>query len=265
MGRQDRGRKSLRLKSKRFLSGNNILVLDIDHMPSTVGNVLPKGCSLWPAFWTVGPAWPYNGEIDLIEYVNIDSSGTTALHTSESCSMSSVPIDSFSGEWRRSWDGNLEMNCDWKAPGQDVNSGCVIGGPANSVGAAFNSRRYGDIKERKRRGSLRVGGENERKRDEEKGDEERGGIYVMQWAADKEITTFFFPRDEIPLDLKEKNPKPETWGLPYSRFIISPHSDCSPDHFKDHQIMFDTTFCGDWAGMTDTLCHIQGYATLTEQ
>lgn len=48
-----RGRKSVRITSKRVLNGNNLVLLDLDHMPTTVGNVLPKGCSVWPAFWTV--------------------------------------------------------------------------------------------------------------------------------------------------------------------------------------------------------------------
>ena len=48
-----RGRKSIRITSKRVLNGNNLVLLDLDHMPSTVGDVVPKGCSVWPAFWSV--------------------------------------------------------------------------------------------------------------------------------------------------------------------------------------------------------------------
>lgn len=49
------GRSSVRLSSKVILNGNVLVVLDMDHMPTTVGKVLPKGCSIWPAFWTFGP------------------------------------------------------------------------------------------------------------------------------------------------------------------------------------------------------------------
>ena len=56
------GRPSVRLTSnKSYQSG--LFVLDVAHMPGGI-------CGTWPAFWTVGPDWPNQGEIDIIEGVN---------------------------------------------------------------------------------------------------------------------------------------------------------------------------------------------------
>ena len=32
---------------------------------------MPTGCGTWPAYWLCGENWPYKGEIDIIEGVNI--------------------------------------------------------------------------------------------------------------------------------------------------------------------------------------------------
>ncbi len=45
-----RGRKSIRITSNKAYNGNNLIVIDAEHMPSSAGS-LPSGCSLWPAFW----------------------------------------------------------------------------------------------------------------------------------------------------------------------------------------------------------------------
>jgi hypothetical protein len=177
------GRKSVRLHSKRILNGNNLVIIDLDHMPSTVGQVLPKGCSLWPAFWTVGPNWPNSGEIDIIEYVNTYSNVTTALHTSYGCDQYSVSTDKYSG-----YAG--AKNCYVSAPGQSSNSGCGFRGQANSVGADFNTAG--------------------------------GGVYVLEWDTRQYIRVFFFPRKNVPEDIKNKQPNPSAWGLPYARYEIGP-------------------------------------------
>ena len=52
---------SVRITSvKTFYHG--LVIADFDRMPF--------GCSVWPAFWTVGPNWPNNGEVDIVEGVN---------------------------------------------------------------------------------------------------------------------------------------------------------------------------------------------------
>ena len=50
VGDNDRGRKSIRITSNKMYNGNNLIVIDVEHMPSSTGT-LPNGCGLWPAFW----------------------------------------------------------------------------------------------------------------------------------------------------------------------------------------------------------------------
>jgi hypothetical protein len=214
----ERGRKSVRLSSKETLNGNNLVLIDLTHMPTTSGaSGLPKGCSIWPAFWTCGPDWPNNGEIDLIEYVNTDSTVATTLHTSDGCDQGSEDASTFSGKWSNV-NGNPNDNCYVYANDQYANTGCSIEGQSNTVGNAFNTNGVG------------------------------GGLYALEWNSEKEIRSFYFTRDQIPSDIIRGEPDPESWGLPYARFAIGAESSCSSDHFHNHNIIFDNTFCGDWAG-----------------
>jgi beta-glucanase (GH16 family) len=57
-----RGRKSVRLESVSEYNSGSLLIFDINHMP--------YGCGTWPSIWMLGPNWPSNGEIDIIEGVN---------------------------------------------------------------------------------------------------------------------------------------------------------------------------------------------------
>lgn len=108
----------------------------------------------------------------------------------------------------------ITNNCDVNAPGQYKNAGCSIdaGGQSNTYGAGLNSIN--------------------------------GGVYAMEWT-DSGISTYFFPRSSIPSDITSGKPKPSSWGKPLSHFS----GGCDfANTMKDQQIIFDTTFCGDWAG-----------------
>jgi hypothetical protein len=207
-----RGRKSVRISSKAVLSEGTLLVLNLEHMPTTTGvGGMPEGCSIWPAFWTFGPSWPNDGEIDIIEYVNSDTTVTTTLHTNEGCDQASENTSLFTGSWSTS-NGQTYDNCDVYASG---NVGCSIIGPANTTGVAFDNNGVG------------------------------GGVYAMLWT-NYSIQVFYFPMNAIPSDISNGHPDPSSWGKPYARFELGVN--CPSSHFLNQSIIFDTTFCGDWAG-----------------
>ncbi|RDW79535.1 hypothetical protein BP6252_04173 [Coleophoma cylindrospora] len=71
-----------------------------------------------------------------------------------------------------------------------------------------------------------------------------GGVFATQWTSDY-IRIWFFERGSIPSDIQAQKPDPSLWGLPEANF----QGNCDIDaNFKEHQIIFDTTFCGDWGG-----------------
>ncbi|KAH8152347.1 uncharacterized protein LAJ45_03774 [Morchella importuna] len=189
------GRNSVRLESKaRFQRG--LIVLDLAHMPGSI-------CGTWPAFWTLGDNWPNNGEIDIIEGVNLNTQNAMALHTSDGCSING------SGQ-----SGTLiSNNCYVYAANQSTNQGCGIQDTrTSSYGTGFNN----------------IG----------------GGVYATEWNSDF-IKIWFFPRNAIPANVLSTTPEPTGWGTPVAVFQGS----CDINSkFISHKIIFDITFCGDWAG-----------------
>lgn len=70
-----------------------------------------------------------------------------------------------------------------------------------------------------------------------------GGVYAMEWTSSV-IQTWFWKQGFAPADIAAGAPVPGTWGQPVAKF-----TGCQIDeHFKDLQIIFDTTLCGSWAG-----------------
>jgi hypothetical protein len=73
-----------------------------------------------------------------------------------------------------------------------------------------------------------------------------GGVYAMQWESSG-VYVWFFPRGSIPSDIQNGAPVTGNWGLPIVAF--NGGSSCNIDSFfANENIIFDTTFCGDWAG-----------------
>jgi len=67
---------------------------------------------------------------------------------------------------------------------------------------------------------------------------------------------FFFPRGSVPADISAGTPQPDSWGLAQARW---PAASCAPfKFFNNHQAIFDTTLCGDWAGAVWGVAGIPG-------
>ncbi|KAI0871452.1 glycoside hydrolase family 16 protein [Hypoxylon argillaceum] len=90
-----------------------------------------------------------------------------------------------------------------------------------------------------------------------------GGVYALQWTSSA-IKIFFFPRTSVPADIEAGSPNPSNWGKPTASFS---GGSCNIDaNFMNHNIVFDTTFCGQWAGKVwdaDPVCSAK--ATTCEQ
>lgn len=72
-----------------------------------------------------------------------------------------------------------------------------------------------------------------------------GGIFAMKWD-ENSIAVWNFYRAAIPRDITTGTPNPDQWGTP-SAMLDS--AGCNiPRFFANHSIVFDITFCGDWAG-----------------
>lgn len=211
---RDWGRPSIRLESKRNWT-HGIFMADIAHMPG-------QSCGVWPAFWTLGSgAWPYNGEIDLIEGINLNVNNQITLHTSDNCTMITPPGAALSpvhDPKNRTWvRGVASGECSTNY----TTDGCYANGTVpDNYGDGFNANG--------------------------------GGIYAMQWTS-RFLKMWFFPRYAIPpaaqdaIDGTCDSPDVSGFGIPQAAFFGG--RGCNVDaRFKQHRLIFDTTFCGDWAG-----------------
>ncbi|KAH9924368.1 concanavalin A-like lectin/glucanase domain-containing protein [Amylocystis lapponica] len=96
-------RNSVRITSQDFYDYGSVWIIDLLH--------IPYGCSVWPAFWSKGPLWPNDGEIDIIEAINLMGNNQMALHTTEGCYHAPPPDQT---------GYNVGLDC-------GTGSGCVVG------------------------------------------------------------------------------------------------------------------------------------------
>jgi len=113
-------RNTVRITTQDSFPVGSVILLDVLH--------LPYGCSVWPAFWTMGDDWPLGGEIDIVEIVNLMNHNQMALHASTGCSKD--PNSQQTGS-------NVNSNC-------TDGPGCTVAETnTNSAGAAFANAQGG--------------------------------------------------------------------------------------------------------------------------
>jgi hypothetical protein len=164
----------------------------------------------WPAYWLLGQGaeWPLAGEVDIFEQVNNASSNKMTLHTKPGLAIS----DDLSGMATGS--KIATKNCDVNAAGQDKNVGCGIGMPAGTFGDAFNQND--------------------------------GGVFATE-VTSTGIKSWFFPRNALPQGVDFNDPQStENWPKPNALWTAKDVN--FDDYFKNLQMIWDITFCGDWAG-----------------
>eukprot|EP00562_Extubocellulus_spinifer_P006559 CAMPEP_0178522318 /NCGR_PEP_ID=MMETSP0696-20121128/28470_1 /TAXON_ID=265572 /ORGANISM="Extubocellulus spinifer, Strain CCMP396" /LENGTH=673 /DNA_ID=CAMNT_0020153427 /DNA_START=123 /DNA_END=2141 /DNA_ORIENTATION=+ len=228
-------RESIRLEGKRRFH-RGLFILDLRHMPT--------GCGVWPAFWLTDEAnWPVNGEIDIVEGVNFQSTAKTALHSTQVCKMDDVPLGTKTGSWddatgvpdaktgKPSMAIREATNCYVYDPHQWLNQGCVaVDEDGDSLGQPLNDNG--------------------------------GGVYALDWdPINRHIRTFVFtPHNKVPQNLVDTirtaggpdeervAPDPGQWGLPYGYFPIGEATNCPASHFRNMRLVFNLAFCGSVSG-----------------
>ncbi|TGO88463.1 hypothetical protein BPOR_0161g00170 [Botrytis porri] len=171
-------------------------------------------CGTWPAFWTVNTTnYPQYGEIGILGNIHEKTVSLQTLHTGEGCYISGNQYST------QSKDNVTTYNCDDSATSsifgtQEGSSACSgTNSDPNSYGTTFNSNG--------------------------------GGVYAMQWTSDV-IRMWNFGPHAIPADITAGTPDPSTWDLPA---FTTEGGVCNIDGlFANHKIIFDTTFCGVYAG-----------------
>ncbi|THH17007.1 hypothetical protein EW146_g3741 [Bondarzewia mesenterica] len=168
----------------------------------------PWGCGVWPAFWTLG-----NGVWPQTGEIDI----IEGVHDNEHNQVTwhtnpgctLTPTANFTGSIVQS-NGQPNLDCQ----GGSTNPGCGI--------TEWSRASYGPTF-----------------------DSQGGGVFAMKWDQDG-IAVWGFYRVAVPQDIEDGSPNPANWGIPVAMLA---QDNCDPlTYFVNHSIIFDITFCGDWAG-----------------
>ncbi|KIM83377.1 glycoside hydrolase family 16 protein [Piloderma croceum F 1598] len=169
---------------------------------------MPEGCATWPAFWTLSQQGPWPHGGE------VDVIEGVNLQNSNLASLHTTP-DCIMDTQRPQSGSTVSTDCDATI---NNNQGCGTQFTVpKSYGTSFNNAG--------------------------------GGWYAMQKTAADGISVWFWSRmdPDVPAEVRNNNDSisPKSWGMPSAWF---PSTNCDyASHFNAHEIIFDLTFCGDWA------------------
>ncbi|KDQ61523.1 glycoside hydrolase family 16 protein [Jaapia argillacea MUCL 33604] len=145
-------------------------------------SAMPHGCSVWPAWWSVGPNWPQGGEFDVVEGVHNQATNQYTLHTSDGCTLDTAvqaANEAFTGQ---------VLGTECASSGGD-NAGCgILDTDTTSYGHGFNIID--------------------------------GGVFAHLWD-ETGVKMWHFTRADIPQDLTAQNPNPSSWPTPSASWSSS--------------------------------------------
>jgi len=170
---------------------------------------MPHGCGTWPAFWTLSQQGPWPAGGE-IDIIE-------GVHEAEQdlISLHTLP-ECTMPEKRHQTGETASTNCDTAF---NFNQGCGTNvRTSGSYGEDFDSNG--------------------------------GGFYALARSKEYGIKVWFWPRRSfVPLDVRfnVEVVNPDFWGTPTAYFPTG--DNCGyEEHFDAHMLVFDLTFCGDWAG-----------------
>ncbi|KAJ7626490.1 hypothetical protein B0H17DRAFT_1110811 [Mycena rosella] len=203
------GRNSVYLESNNLMTLGSLLVFDANH--------IPFGCSVWPSLFTQGQNWPAQGEIDIIENVNLETANRFSLHVGSDTCVQPTSIASNQTGTITTAAGSISNCTVTPATGQNT-VGCVVTETKpNSFGSGFASQG--------------------------------GGVFAMLWDG-AGIAMWYFPRADVPADVSgsgSTSPDPTGWGKASAWY---PASSCDPTTtFGPQIITLYVDICGAFAGV----------------
>jgi len=201
------GRNSVYLMSNELMNIGSLLIFDANH--------IPFGCSVWPSLFTQGQSWPAQGEIDIIENVNLETNNRFSLHVGDDNCVQPTSVAGNQTGTISTAQGDISNCTVTPATGQNT-IGCVTTETKpNSFGSGFATQG--------------------------------GGVFAASWDTSG-IAFWYFPRASVPSNIGGTDaPDPSTWG---KASALYPAASCDPTRaFGPQIITLYIDICGAFAGV----------------